>query len=796
MTTSLSLPSLVSAPGPRRAGLWLGRLVWLALMLGTLALFASGLPLRYEDLRQRYQAQPGLTLYRNRFGQAALSVWVGFPAEQAGILAGDVLLAINGVPITLGADQSPDSILPAGAAGSTLTLSVQTGALAARDIRVSYGGENALALARLGVSAGFIPLYTLTIEIVLALCGLALSAYIVWRRQADRLALLLSLSLVLAQLGASAPVIALYNAQPLWRPTLDAWFAFALAAWQLFFYLFPDGHFRPRATAALTLLAAAWWGVQCLFPSLYPWRLPAPYGFLIILAWLASGVLAQAYRYARHSDAVQRQQTKWVLLGLTAASLGALGQLAPIIWPLPAGQASLLYDLAGYPLTQVLRVLLPVSLGLAILRYRLWDIDLILNRTLVYGGLTVSVIAIYVLCVSVLGALIQSGATGLLSILATGLVAVLVQPVRDRLQRGVNRLIYGERDDPVTVLNRLGRRLEASLTPEALLPSLAETVAQALKLPYVAIEIARSGTAPEVVAYPAGGRAAPETRALPLLHQGEPVGRLLVAPRAPGEAFSPLDQHLLENIARQAGLAVHAVSLTRELQRARQRLVAALEDERRRLRRDLHDGLGPALASQGLKLAAARQHLRGNPDAALALIDGVLEQNHETVADVRRLVYGLRPPALDERGLAEAIRDHLGQGPAGSLRVTVDDLPAGAPPLPAAVEVAAYRIALEALTNIIKHARARTGSVRFAIGPQAPTPVLQIEIEDDGAGLPAALRAGVGLRSMRERAEELGGTLQMETGAAGGTRVVAVLPTALAAADSLPATDVLGTGDA
>jgi signal transduction histidine kinase len=363
------------------------------------------------------------------------------------------------------------------------------------------------------------------------------------------------------------------------------------------------------------------------------------------------------------------------------------------------------------------------------------------------------------------------------------LVAVLVQPLRDRLQRGVNRLMYGERDDPVTVLGRLGRRLEAAVTPEALLPSLAETVAQALKLPYVAIEITGALAAPEVVAYPSARPAPAGATVLPLAHQGEPVGRLVVAPRAPGETFNPLDQHLLDNIARQAGMAVHAVSLARELQRARQRSVAALEDERRRLRRDLHDGLGPALASQGLKLAAARQHLRTDPDAALALINGVLAQNYDTVADVRRLVYGLRPPALDERGLAEAIRDHLGQAPAGSLQVTVGDLPATAPPLPAAVEVAAYRIALEALTNIIRHARAHTAAVRFGLARLGADPALNLEIEDDGAGLPAALRAGVGLRSMRERAEELGGTLRVEGRAGGGTRVIAVLPLATAVAD-------------
>jgi signal transduction histidine kinase len=588
----------------------------------------------------------------------------------------------------------------------------------------------------------------------------------------------ISLSILLALLGASLSTWALHQQQPFWRPVLEAWLAFTLAAWLLFYYLFPDGRFVPRWTLALMGLAGAWLVAQWLWPSLYPWRMAQPAGILVIAGWLATGIAAQANRYFRHSSRVQRQQTKWVILGSTAAAVALVTFGLTLIWPPAEGTATVLMDLLLIPAAHVLRVLLPATIFAAILRFRLWDIDLILNRALVYGGLTASVVGIYVLSVGVLGTLIQSGLAGLGSVLATGLVALLVQPLRDRLQRGVNRLMYGERDDPVTVLSRLGQKLEAVISPEALLPALAETVAQALKLPYVAIEVGSGEGPAETVHYPPGRKAPGDLVDLPLAHQGERVGRLSVAPRAPGEPFSPLDRHLLDNIARQAGLAVHAVGLTRELQRARQRSVAALEEERRRLRRDLHDGLGPALASQGLKLAAIKQHLRGQAPDALALIDSVLAQNHETVADVRRLVYGLRPPALDERGLAEAIRDHLGQGGTDHVQITVSDLPLNTPPLPAAVEVAAYRIALEALTNTIRHARAGQAAVRFSLTETPAALALRLEIEDDGAGLPAGLRAGVGLRSMRERAEELGGQLSVTRGPRGGTRVQAILPLA------------------
>jgi signal transduction histidine kinase len=238
-----------------------------------------------------------------------------------------------------------------------------------------------------------------------------------------------------------------------------------------------------------------------------------------------------------------------------------------------------------------------------------------------------------------------------------------------------------------------------------------------------------------------------------------------------------MDRHLLENIAHQAGMAVHAVNLTVDLQRSRQRLVTTREEERRRLRRDLHDGLGPNLASQGLKLAAVKQLLEKNPTAAIPFLDQVMEQNKSTVADVRRLVYGLRPPALDELGLVAAIRDHVaGMDGKSTLQIEITEPPDGLPPLSAAVEVAAYRIVLEALTNVIRHAQASRCSIRFSVSHNGASNVLGIEIQDDGKGMPEAHRAGVGLRSMRERAEEIGGTCMIDSNASEGTCVSVKVP--------------------
>src|SRR5437870_1674907 len=299
--------------------------------------------------------------------------------------------------------------------------------------------------------------------------------------------------------------------------------------------------------------------------------------------------------------------------------------------------------------------------------------------------------------VGYLGLLFQTSGGTLISLAATGMVAVLFQPLRERMQRGVNRLLYGQRDEPYAVLSRLGQRLGASLPPEAVLPTIVQTVAEALKLPYAALGFEHEG-ALEIAA--AVGVPGGEPFRLPLTYQGASVGALLLGPRVPGEPFSTADRRLLDDLAHQAGVAVHAVALTAELQRSRERLVLAREEERRRLRRDLHDGLGPVLASLFQRLDSAVGLVERDPKAAGSLLNGLREQVKITLGDLRRLVYALRPPALDELGLVAAIRDQATQHEtAQGLRVFVT-APETLPALPAAVGVAAGRLAAEALSDV------------------------------------------------------------------------------------------------
>jgi signal transduction histidine kinase len=622
------------------------------------------------------------------------------------------------------------------------------------------------ALQGIGLSLDDYVAYMVALTLASVMVCLLVSTLIVWRRADDRMALFVALMLVVfGPISATSSVMA--SSSP-WQVFNEGLTFLALSLLVLVFLLFPSGQFVPQWTR---------WLLTVFLVGLVPERFVGPsmpntpvdqLGFLVVLSELATLAFVQLYRYRHVSDGVQRQQTKWVVffiavMGIFSATTG----VGAFLFSVFAGHGSL-YTLAFNVVGVFFPFFFPLSFGFAMLRSRLWEIDLIINRTLVYGILTATVVAVYVLMVGILGALLHTSGNVLISLLATGLIAVLFQPLRLRLQRLVNRLTYGERDEPYAVLSRLLNRLEATLAPEAVLPTIVETVAQALKLPYSALALKQGEAFITAAAY---GPPQPDPFIVPLVYQAETIGLLHLAPRAPGEAFTPADRRLLADLAHQAGIAAHAVQLTADLQRSRERLVTAREEERRRLRRDLHDGLGPTLASMTLKLDAARNLLTQQPAAVDPLLVEVKAQLQATIADIRRLVYDLRPPALDELGLVPALREQaLQYHHLNGLQVTIE-APPQLPTLPAAVEVAAYRIALEGMTNVSRHAQAHTCSVRLQLAD-----TLMIEVSDDGQGLPSQPPVGVGLASMRERAAELGGSCVVTKGATGGTRVLAQLP--------------------
>jgi signal transduction histidine kinase len=618
-------------------------------------------------------------------------------------------------------------------------------------------------LQRLGLSLDSYAWFVIGVNTIILLGYVLVGVVLFWRASSDRVAWLASLSLVLFPIYLSVPIGV---PPPTWTVPTESLELLGIVCLGLFFYVFPSGRFVPRWTRWLLPVWIAYHTYDAFFPGT-PLSKSWP-NAVFGLCLFVSQVAAQIYRYRRVSTPVERQQTKWVIFGIALAfGSYATSFLLFIVLPRSFFSLSPLAHVLGLLAGTLMTLLFPLALGMAILRYRLWEIDLLINRALVYGMLTASVVGCYILVVGYLGALFRTGSNLAIALLATGLVAVLFQPLRGWLQRGVNRLMYGQRDEPYAVIARLGRRLESTLAPEAMLSAIVETVAQALKLPYAALTLKQGEDFKTASTY---GLPVQGTLTLPLPYQSEPIGQLVLGPRQRGEGFNPADRRLLEDLARQVGIAAHAVRLTSDLQRSRERLVTAREEERRRLRRDLHDSLGPALGSLTLQLDTVRTLLTQDLSAADTLLVDLKGQVQTALTDIRRLVYALRPPTLDELGLLSALCEQMAHYRHPGLSITLNE-PEHLPPLPAAVEVALFRIAQEALTNVVRHAQASSCVVSLHIEHDAC-----LEIGDDGQGLPTDFCAGVGMTSMRERAAELGGTCHFEAGTAGGTRIVVRLP--------------------
>jgi signal transduction histidine kinase len=531
--------------------------------------------------------------------------------------------------------------------------------------------------------------------------------------------------------------------------------------------LFPNGKFVPNWTRWLLILSIPWSILALLFPP----TTENITGLIVLGAlWitlLGSGLYAQIFRFRRVSSFEERQQTKWVLFGFALW----LGYILVSTYPyyylesMPPGSPrpwwASLSELGWWISLNII----PVTMVVAITRSRLWNIDLVINRTLVYGALTLSTMAVYIIVVGTLGNLLHVGDNTFIAFLTTGMVAVFFQPFRNRLQRGVNRLMYGERDDPVAVITKLGEQIESTGSPSEVLTGIVETVANTLKLPYVAIELGEQKRIAASYGIPVN-----EALRVPLIYQGETEGSFVVARRARGETFSLNEVQLIENIARQAGAAAHNARLTADLQRAHQQLLTAREEERRRIRRDLHDGLGPQLASQTLTLTAARRIYKKKPHAADRLLAEAIKHAQAATEDIRRVVHDLRPPALDDLGLIGALKNQIDQFRVSDMKIILK-APEKAPSLPAAVEVACYMICQEALNNITRHSQASLCTVSLTLDKQ-----LCLDIDDNGKGLQADHRPGIGLGSMRQRTEELGGTFTFKSIPGNGALLQACFP--------------------
>ncbi|CAN5333269.1 hypothetical protein BH11ACT3_BH11ACT3_18740 [soil metagenome] len=469
--------------------------------------------------------------------------------------------------------------------------------------------------------------------------------------------------------------------------------------------------------------------------------------FLPIVAVLSAVTATLRWRRSAQAD---RSSTPYGLIAI-AGWFVAASWWACVVVVLVTGdsEAALLPELAAL-------LAVGVACWIGIRRFGTFDSRTVIGRGVVAIVLGVCVLAVY------LGVawLVEQVVAGWLGPAIAVLAAVgAALPLWRLLQGAATRLLFGERDEPMRALEKLGARLAGAGEAEHLLPDAVEAIRGALRLPAVSLT-AGSLRVGEVIA--------PDTfEDFPLLFGGETIGELRAAHRAPGERFNARERRSLTALAGQLAGVTRAVSLDADLRRSRERIVSERERERRRITRDLHDGLGARLGGLVLGIQRARGAVTEAPERASEQLDELTGQVRDALDEVRRLVYELRPPALDELGLVGAVEEQ-------ARRLSHVEVVAPAPidGLPAAVEVAAYRIAIEAMTNASRHA---PGAVATVTIDRTESDV-ELRISDRGPGMPVGFRAGVGIASMRERASELEGTLTISGQPGGGTLVRALLP--------------------
>ena len=622
-----------------------------------------------------------------------------------------------------------------------------------------------------------------------ALPGLLLAAaavVVLHARRGDIVGRLLGLVAVAWSLdGAFYGWVAFSIAHDLPGTDLAYWFvaragAFLLSGLVALLLVYPAGRLLPgrwrRAAVAVALASLALPVGLLLAPDSVVFAADEPVGSTELVALPVADATAEALLrgcqlltfgsilaavalvWVRHrgAGALERMQLRWLLW---AGIMCVLMVLAAVTLSVGGIVTTILLDLAVAALA--------VSVTIGLVRPDLGDVDALVAWTLTTAVVAAVVVGVDLLVLAAGSALLGERLDERDVTLVVLVLAVLVYgPLRTWLGALVRRLLLGRRGDRYGAVSGLAARLETTGTVDAQLPALAGAVADTFKVGHVRVEVLTPGGGLLSASH---GTPPAEVQEIDIAYQGERVGRLVLPASGFRSMLSHRDQGLLVDLVRQAAVAFRTRLLATELQESRERLVMGREDDRRRIRRDLHDGLGPVLGGVALRLQAAGNAIDTDPDRARALVGLARTEVRDALDDVRRLVHDLRPPALDDLGLEAAVRQQADRVRAEvEVTVTAD----GTTGLPAAVEVAAYRIVSESLANVVKHAGAGRVDVRLEGGPTA----LTVTVADDGRGIAADVSAGVGLLSLRERAEELGGRCEVVCAETGGTTVRAVLP--------------------
>ncbi len=563
----------------------------------------------------------------------------------------------------------------------------------------------------------------------------------------------------------------------------------AFGAMWMFFLLFPNGRLpSPRwrviawvgaAGGALVLIGRGLMpGPLAEFPEIVnpisihsggvTLRVADTVGNQIVTVVLTASIVSLVVRY-RHADGVIRRQLLWMAVaGVVFIALASLGDIAQRTGAVESGNL-FIAAFAG----------IPIAAAIAILKYRLYDIDRVVSKMVVYGALAVLVTTVFVTVVVGLGAAIgiQGQPNLALSVLATALVAVIFQPVRKRLQGLANRMVYGRRASPYEVLAGFARRMGEPIATEALLPVMARTLAEGSGATQAAVWLAVGTDLRSAAVWPGhAGEAQPirmvdgdppswvdGTKTLPIRHRGELLGALSVT-KPPGEPLTPAEDKLISDLAAQAGLALRNVRLIEELKASRQRIVSAQDAERRRLERDIHDGAQQRLVTLSLALRMARTRPGLTPALAAAL-DTAARELSDGLSELRELARGVHPALLTDEGLGPALTSLAERSPVAARLAS-----APAARLPAPVEATAYQVASRAVA-----AAADAGACAVRISAEHVGGTLTVEVADDATREDGAERR-IRLDGIDDRVAALDGRVEIENRAGRGAVVRAVIP--------------------
>jgi len=576
----------------------------------------------------------------------------------------------------------------------------------------------------------------------------------------------------------------------------NAGFPFTWLAFGLTLLLFPDGHLPSRRWRAPASAFVLVWGVGTILslfvPTLFigPFQIHNPIGLggptslvdldrsphVAVLWNIVSFILLAATASApilrrRRANAETRQQLRWLALVLEvilALVVVALGFAAPPV------HASLAGAIAAVGILLLVALGIPAAIGVAVLKYRLYDLDVVINKTVVYGALALFITVVYVGIVVGVGSLAGSTGNPALSAVAAATVALAFQPARRRAQRLADRLVYGERATPYEVLSEFAGRLSGTFETEDLLPRIARILAEGTGAARADVWLREGAELRAVASWPHEATALqpvphdqlPE-HAVPVLHEGKLLGGLSLEKR-PGERMGSAETKLVENLASQAGLVLRNVQLIEDLKASRQRLVAAQDEERRKIERNIHDGAQQQLVALAIQLKLTEQLMDRDADKAKALLGQLQGAAGSALEDLRDLARGIYPPLLADQGLTAALE---AQARKAAMPVSVDSDGIGR--FSQDVEATVYFCTLEALNNVAKYAEATRATIRLANGAGT----LRFEIQDDGAGFdPNATGYGTGLQGMADRLAALGGGLHVTSSPGSGTTIEGHLP--------------------